>query len=98
MKYVPGSTIDLSAYHMRFNIKRLSFKKEAEFISFYQENSMVLDMVNFCEIINPSSIKSKVISVASAEDFFFYQSLNLDDDVKYMQKISKSKEVLDSAI
>ena len=84
MKYEPGTTIDLSEYHLRFNIKRLSFKEQTSFVSFYRDNALIHDMVYFCEVMNPKSIKSKVISVASAIGFFFFQSLNIEDDTAYM--------------
>ena len=42
-------------------IKYRKCKSEDEYLNLYAENIMILHMVEFCEVINPETIESKVI-------------------------------------
>lgn len=56
----------------KFVAKRLAIKNKDEFIKYYKEHQLILDMIEFCEVMNSVSIATKVISVDSAVEFFNY--------------------------
>lgn len=65
-----GSSLDMKNYLYKFLSRRLLIKNKDEFIKFYQEHQLILDMIEYCEVINPESIQSRVISIDTATDFF----------------------------
>ena len=56
MPKMMGDMIDLNNYYCQFLTKRSQIKDKDEFIKFYQENVMILHMIEFCEVVNPESI------------------------------------------
>lgn len=72
-----GSSLDLNNYMYKFQSKRSVLTDKDDFIKFYQENQMILDMIEYCEVINAESIKSKVYSVDTASDFFAFLSVSV---------------------
>ena len=75
-----GSTINMNNYHYKFIAKRSQIKDKDEFIAFYQDNLMILQMIEFCETVNPDSIRSKIISVDTAAEFFSFMSNGIEDE------------------
>jgi hypothetical protein len=67
--------LDLNNYHYKFMSKRSNIKNKDDFIEFYSENSMILHMVEYCETINQASMKSKVLNIDTAIDFFSFVSV-----------------------
>lgn len=93
-----GTTLDMSNYHYKFNLKRLSMVKDKDaFIKFYQENSMLIHMIEYCEYLNPESIKTGAVSVDTACDFFAYLSVSYEEDGKYNRELNKTKEIIEDS-
>jgi hypothetical protein len=61
-----GATIDMKNYETKFIHKRTLIKDKDEFISYYEEHEWVQRLLQFCEIINPETITTRVISVETA--------------------------------
>lgn len=72
-------------------------KDKDEFIKFYQENLMIIQMIEFCEVVNPESISSKIISVDSAADFFGFISNGVEDDNLFIKDLNKSRDIIDDS-
>lgn len=60
-----------------------------QMIQFYQDNSMVLRMVEYCEVINPECIQSRTILVDTATEFFSFQSAIIRDENKYIYEVNR---------
>lgn len=61
-----GSTIDLKNYETKFVHQRTRIKVKEEFIEYYREHEIVQRLLDFCEVIHPETIQSRVISVDAA--------------------------------
>ena len=44
-------------------------------------------MIDFCETMNPDCIKTKVIDVDTATEYFGYMSLSVKDDNSYNRRL-----------
>lgn len=91
-----GSSLDLNSYLYKFMSKRSLITDKDEFIKFYQENQIILDMIEYCEVINVESIKSKVYSVDTASDFFGFLSVSLEDN-KFIKGINKLRDIIEAS-
>lgn len=91
------SSLDMNNYLYKFMAKRSNIKDKNEFIKFYQDNMLILDMIEYCETMNSLSIKSKIISVDTASDFFSYASVCVESESKFKKEINKMKDIIEDS-
>lgn len=58
---------------------------------------MILSMMEYCELINQESMKTKVIQVDTAIDYFKFVSVSVDKDDKFNKNINKLKEIIEDS-
>lgn len=58
---------------------------------------MILDMIEYCEVINTESMKSKVYSVDTASDFFAFLSVCIMEDSKFIKDLNKSRDIIEDS-
>lgn len=93
-----GTSLDMKNFIYKFVAKRLAIKNKDEFIKYYKEHQLILDMIEFCEVMNSVSIATKVISVDSAVEFFNYQSVTNQDDGSFNKELAKMKLILEDCL
>lgn len=81
-----------------FMMKKHKCKSEDEFMKFYGENLLIFHMIEYCEVMNPDSIASKVINVENAVDYFNYASICYEDDGQFNKDLNKMKEIIEESL
>lgn len=92
-----GSTLDMNNYFYKFNVKKASLKVQEDFIKFYQENSLILHMIEYCKVINMESVSTNVISVDTAIDFFSFLSVSVRENDVFTNGLNRSKEIIEDS-
>lgn len=55
-------------------------------------------MIEYCETLNQASMKSKVINIDTATDFFSFISVSYEQDGQYNKELNKSREILEDSL
>lgn len=92
-----GSTLDMNNYFYKFNVKKASLKVQEDFIKFYQENSLILHMIEYCKVINMESVSTNVISVDTAIDFFSFLSVSVRENDVFTNGLNRSKDIIEDS-
>ena len=58
---------------------------------------MILNMIEYCELINEESMNTKVIQVNTAVDYFSFLSVIEDTEEKFEKDINKLKEIIEDS-
>ena len=58
---------------------------------------MILNMIEYCELINEESMNTKVIQVNTAIDYFSFLSVIEDTEDKFEKDINKLKEIIEDS-
>lgn len=58
---------------------------------------MILNMIEYCELINEESMNTKVIQVNTAVDYFSFLSVIEDTEEKFDKDINKLKEIIEDS-
>ena len=54
-------------------------------------------MMEYCEVINPDSFYSKIVSIDTALEFFGFFSVSVFDETKYKSDLYRMKMIIENS-
>lgn len=58
---------------------------------------MVLHLIEYCEVINQESMKSKIIQLETACDFFGFIIISIQEDKQFSKELKKFGEIVEDS-